>query len=192
MNPADNVAPPQAAAILPLPSSHRRAQRAWLLPLCWTVTAALVLALTACDRVATGELQPGQSTVADLKQKMGEPANVWREGDREVWEYPLGPEGVRTYMMTVNAAGTLEKIDQVLTEANFRRIQPGMTITEVRRILGRNSQEQRYGMAPSELTHRYKFNNGSEDQYFDVTYGADGRVKGTGYDAFSLQKGSGR
>ena len=151
-----------------------------------------LLLLEGCDRVATGELQAGQSTVADMKQKMGEPANVYREGDKEVWEYPLGPEGVRTYMMTVNAQGTLEKIDQVLVEANFRRIQPGMTITEVRRILGRNSKEQRFGMTPSELTHKYKFNTGVEDQYFDVTYNAEGRVKQMGYDSFSLQKGSSR
>ena len=151
-----------------------------------------LLLLAGCDRVATGELQAGQSTVADMKQKMGEPANVYREGDKEVWEYPLGPEGVRTYMMTVNAQGTLEKIDQVLVEANFKRIQPGMTITEVRRILGRNSKEQRFGMTPSELTHKYKFNTGVEDQYFDVTYNAEGRVKQVGYDSFSLQKGSSR
>lgn len=151
-----------------------------------------ILTLVGCDRVATGELQAGQSTVADLKLKMGEPASVSREGDREIWEYPLGPEGVRTYMMTINAQGTVEKIDQVLVEANFKRIQPSMTITEVRRILGRNSKEQRFGMTPNELTHKYKFNNGSEDQYFDVTYNAEGRVKEVGYDQFSLQRGSSR
>ncbi|MBL8309834.1 MAG: hypothetical protein JNL19_05375 [Burkholderiales bacterium] len=168
--------------------STRMTWKGWLTMGLFSALSALV----GCDRVATGELQPGQSTVADMKLKMGEPAAVYREGDREVWEYPLGPEGVRTYMMTVNAQGTLERIDQVLTEANFKRIQPGMTITEVRRILGRNSKEQRYGMTPGELTHKYKFNNGSEDQYFDVTYTADGRVKETGYDTFSLQRGSAR
>ncbi len=151
-----------------------------------------ILTLIGCDRVATGELLAGQSTVADLKAKMGEPASVNRDGDKEIWEYPLGPEGVRTYMMTVNAQGTVEKIDQVLVEANFKRIQTGMTITEVRRILGRNSKEQRFGMTPNELTHKYKFNNGSEDQYFDVTYNAEGRVKEVGYDQFSLQRGSSR
>ena len=151
-----------------------------------------ILTLVGCDRVATGELQAGRSTVADLKLKMGEPASVNREGDKEIWEYPLGPEGVRTYMMTINAQGTVEKIDQVLVDANFKRIVPGMTITEVRRILGRNSKEQRYGMTPNELTHKYKFNTGTEDQYFDVTYNAEGRVKDVGYDQFSLQRGSSR
>ena len=153
---------------------------------------SLLLVIAGCDRVATGELQAGQSTVADLKLKMGEPATVHREGDKEVWEYPLGPEGVRTYMMTVNALGGLEKIDQVLVDTNFKRIQPGMTITEVRRILGRNSKEQRFGMTPNELTHKYKFNANNEDQYFDVTYDAGGRVKEVGYDTFSLQKSSSR
>ena len=151
-----------------------------------------VLTFMGCDRVTSGELQAGQSTVADLKAKMGEPASVNREGDKEIWEYPLGPEGVRTYMMTINAQGTVEKINQVLVEANFKRIQPGMTITEVRRILGRNSKEQRFGMTPHELTHKYKFNNGADDQYFDVTYNAEGRVKEVGYDQFSLQRGSSR
>jgi hypothetical protein len=151
-----------------------------------------ILGLVGCDRVATGELQAGQSTIADLKAKMGEPASVNREGDKEIWEYPLGPEGVRTYMMTINAQGTVEKIDQVLVEANFKRIVPGMTITEVRQILGRNSKEQRFGKTPNELTHKYKFNAGNEDQYFDVTYNAEGRVKGVGYDQFSLQRGSSR
>ena len=151
-----------------------------------------LLVMVGCDRVATGELQAGQSTVADMKLKMGEPANVYREGDKEIWEYPLGPEGTRTYMMTVNAQGTLEKIDQVLIEANFKRIQPGMTITEVRRILGRNSKEQRFGMTPNELTHKYKIHLNNEDQYFDVTYTAEGRVKEVGYDTFSLQRGSSR
>lgn len=151
-----------------------------------------LLIMAGCDRVASGELQAGQSTVADLKLKMGEPVSVNRDGDKEIWEYPLGPEGTRTYMMTVNAQGTVEKIDQVLVEANFKRIQPGMTITEVRRILGRNSKEQRFGMTPTELTHKYKFNTGVDDQYFDITYNAEGRVKEVGYDTFSAQKGSSR
>jgi hypothetical protein len=149
-----------------------------------------LLVTLGCDRVASGELQAGQSTVADLKLKMGEPASVNREGDKEIWEYPLGPEGTRTYMMTVNAQGTVEKIDQVLIDSNFKRIQPGMTITEVRRILGRNSKEQRFGMTPTEVTHKYKFNANNEDQYFDITYNADGRVKEVGYDQFTLQRGS--
>ena len=39
------------------------------------------LLAVGCDRVATGELQAGQSTVADLKLKLCEPASVNRVGD---------------------------------------------------------------------------------------------------------------
>ena len=70
--------------------STRMTWKGWLTMGLFSALSALV----GCDRVATGELQPGQSTVADMKLKMGEPANVYREGDKEVWEYPLGPEGV--------------------------------------------------------------------------------------------------
>ena len=48
--------------------------------------------------------------------------------------HPLGPEGVRTHDDS-ECARTLERIDQVLTEANFRQVRPGLTITEVRRML---------------------------------------------------------
>ncbi len=149
-----------------------------------------LLALVGCDRVATGELQVGQSTVADLKVKMGEPSEVRKDGDREIWVYPLGPEGVKTYFMTVDSTGKLEKIDQVLTDANFARIQPGMTHDEVVRILGRHGKEQRYAMSINEVTRSWKFNKDNSDLNFQVTYDGNGRVKSTGVEDPSLMRGS--
>lgn len=146
--------------------------------------------LVACDRVATGELQIGTSTVADLKFKMGEPSEVRRDGDREIWVYPLGPEGVKTYFMTVGSTGTLEKIDQVLTEANFARVQSGMTHDEVVKILGRHGREQRYAMSINEVTRSWKFNANNADMFFEVLYDGNGRVKSTGSVDPSLQRGS--
>ncbi|MGL4230887.1 MAG: hypothetical protein ACRCWJ_05915, partial [Casimicrobium sp.] len=124
---------------------------------------ASMFALVGCDRVATGELQVGQSTVADMKFKMGEPSEVRKDGDREIWVYPLGPEGVKTYFMTVDSSGKLEKIDQVLTEANFARVQSGMTHDEVVRILGRHGKEQRYAMSINEVTRSWKYNKDNAD-----------------------------
>jgi hypothetical protein len=146
--------------------------------------------LIGCDRVATGELQVGQSTVADLKAKMGEPSEVRREGDREIWVYPLGPEGVKTYFMTVDATGKLEKIDQVLTDANFARIQNGMTHEEVVKILGKHGKEQRYAMSINEVTRSWKFNKDNADQLFQVTYDGNGRVRATGVEDPALSRGS--
>jgi hypothetical protein len=153
------------------------------------VVSAL-LALTGCDRVATGELQVGQSTVADMKVKMGEPASVVREGDREVWEYPLGPEGVKTYRMTVNSQGVLERIDQILTEENFKRIVPGMTMDEVRKIIGKPGKDKRYALSYNEVTYVWKFNRANADMFFEVLIDGNGRVKSTGFDDPALSRGS--
>jgi hypothetical protein len=147
-------------------------------------------ALVGCDRVATGELQVGQSTVADMKFKMGEPSEVRKDGDREIWVYPLGPEGVKTYFMTVDSTGKLEKIDQVLTEANFARVQNGMTHDEVVRILGRHGKEQRYAMSINEITRSWKYNKDNADMFFQVTYDGNGRVKTTGSVDPSFERGS--
>jgi hypothetical protein len=149
-----------------------------------------LLAIVGCDRVATGELRAGQSTVADMKTQMGEPSDVHKEGDREIWVYALGPEGVKTYFMTVDPTGKLEKIDQVLTEENFKCIAPGMTTTEVRRILGKHGKEKRYSMSINEVTQVWKFNRDNADWNFEVLFDGNGRVKSTGFDDPSLQRGS--
>ncbi len=149
-----------------------------------------LLAIAGCDRVATGELRAGQSTVADMKTQMGDPSDVFKEGDREIWVYPLGPEGVKTYFMTVDPTGKLEKIDQVLTDENFKRIVPGMTTTEVRRVLGKHGKEKRYAMSINEVTQVWKFNRDNADLNFEVLFDGNGRVKSTGFDDPSLQRGS--
>jgi hypothetical protein len=149
-----------------------------------------LLTLVGCDRVATGELQVGQSTVADLKLKMGEPASVSKDGDREIWEYPLGPEGVKTYRMTVNAQGVLEKIDQILTDENFKRIVAGMTMDDVRKIIGKPGKDKRYGMSYNEVTYVWKFNKDNSDLFFEVLIDGNGRVKSTGVADPALERGS--
>jgi hypothetical protein len=149
-----------------------------------------LLMMVGCDRVATGELQVGQSTVADLKVKMGEPASVAKDGDREIWEYPLGPEGVKTYRMTVNAQGILEKIDQILIDENFKRIATGMTMDDVRKIIGKPGKDKRYAMSYNEITYVWKFNKDNSDLFFEVLIDGNGRVKSTGIADPALERGS--
>ncbi|MFN3629817.1 MAG: hypothetical protein ACK4XK_07115 [Casimicrobiaceae bacterium] len=157
------------------------------------VGLSAALALAACDRVATGELQPGFSTTADLKMKMGEPRVIYRDQGREVWVYPLGPEGTKTYFMTVTPDGKLEAIEQVLTEANFARIRPGMARQEVEAIIGPHGREQRFATTPDEVTFKYRFLRGNGPIFFDVTYTLpDGRVKATGYDEITGKADSAR
>ena len=80
---------------------------------------------------------------------MGEPASVYREGrPRSLGIIPLGP-GVRTYMMTVNARGTLERIDQVLTEVRLQAHPAGHDHDRSAPHSQPQQQEQRFGMTPN-------------------------------------------
>lgn len=99
-----------------------------------------LLALAGCDLMMK-DLKPGVSTLADVRKIMGEPAHEWKESDGGVTlEYPRGPSGVVTYMVTLGSDGILKEIRQVLTDAYFAKIVPGMTKDEVRRLVGRPAE----------------------------------------------------
>jgi SmpA/OmlA family protein len=107
---------------------------------------------------ATGHsLVPGQSTEADVRARMGAPTDtrVEADGDR-VWEYARGREGFHTYMVRIGPDGRVKEVTQVLTEERLARIVPGKTTrSEVRRLLGPPSFEDRYGVGQT-WSWRYK------------------------------------
>ena len=128
-----NTAPSQATA----PRSWRH--RAWALLLAVTPLGA------ACDFIAQKDLTPGQSTEADVRRWMGQPEMIWEESDgSRTLEYPRGPMGKETYFVTIGADGRFRRIEQVLTEENFRKVQPGMTRDQVRQILGKPGEISRF------------------------------------------------
>ena len=65
------------------------------------------------------------------------------DGSRTL-EYPRGPMGKETYFVTIGADGRFRRIEQVLTEENFRKVQPGMTRDQVRQILGKPGEISRF------------------------------------------------
>lgn len=128
-----NTVPSQAFA----PRSWRT--RAWALLLAITPLGA------ACDFIAQKDLTPGQSTEADVRRWMGQPEMIWEESDgSRTLEYPRGPMGKETYFVTIGADGRYRRIEQVLTEENFRKVQPGMTRDQVRQILGKPGEISRF------------------------------------------------
>lgn len=128
-----NTVPSQASA----PRSWRH--RAWALLLAITPLGA------ACDFIAQKDLTPGQSTEADVRRWMGQPEMIWEESDgSRTLEYPRGPMGKETYFVTIGADGRYRRIEQVLTEENFRKVQPGMTRDQVRQILGKPGEISRF------------------------------------------------
>src|SRR5438093_10522931 len=99
--------------------------------------ALLLLAamLAGCANFAA--ISPGDSAEAG-EARAGAPATVWKNADgSEVWEYPLGPLGVETYMVTLGSDRAVREVRQVLSEEYISKLHVGMSRDEVRRLVGR-------------------------------------------------------
>ncbi len=107
-------------------------------PIRLSLLLACATLLAACAAAGLPGLAPGQSSEAQVRQALGEPARVFDlpDGSRQL-VFPKGPEGVRTYMAFVSPAGRLDRVEQVLTEEQFRRIARGAsTRADVERLIG--------------------------------------------------------
>ncbi len=97
-----------------------------------------LLTITGCDSQRIGELEEGVATEADVRAKFGEPEKVWdAAGGARVFEYSRQPAGHRNYMITIGTDGRMSALRQVLTPANFAKVQPGMMMEAVRKLLGK-------------------------------------------------------
>ncbi|MCZ8093400.1 MAG: outer membrane protein assembly factor BamE [Acidovorax sp.] len=142
------------------------------------VFAALVLLTTSgCDPQRISELQPGQSTEADVRDRFGAPENVWNEADGgRTLEYSRQPAGQVNYMITLGPDGKVAAVRQVLTPANFAQVQPGMPMAEVRRLLGKPAKTAHYALK-NETAVDWRFADGSPSpKVFTVVHGPDLRV----------------
>jgi len=100
--------------------------------------SALLLALAGCDQQAIKELEEGVSTEADVRARFGEPEKIWDAPDGgRTFEYNRQPAGHRNYMITIGTDGKMSALRQVLTPQNFAKVQPGMMMEEVRKMLGK-------------------------------------------------------
>jgi len=106
----------------------------------WIAAAATALGaalLPACDGSNLQQLKPGVSTAAEVRARMGPPsAEYVNEDGSVIYEYNRQPQGTDCYMLTIGRDQVLQRIEQVLTEANLARVKPGMGREEVRRLLG--------------------------------------------------------
>ena len=99
---------------------------------------AAALALTACDPQRISELEEGVATEADVRAKFGPPEQVWDgPGGDKIFEYNRQPAGQKNYMITIGPDGRMSALRQVLNPGNFARIQPGMMMEDVRKLLGK-------------------------------------------------------
>lgn len=140
--------------------------------------AALVLA--ACD-LQMRDLKPGVSTAADVTKAMGRHTFEWKNPDGSLtWEFPRGPAGVVTYMVTLGGDGVLREIVQVLNDQTFAKLQPGMTTDQVRRLIGRPAETMKFANLGEDVWS-WKYETGPNEEWmYHVHFSlSDGRLKRT-------------
>lgn len=148
--------------------------RKWLM-IAWL--CSLLGGLGACDLIATKELQPGVSTEDDVRRLMGGPDTI-RElaGGSKRYEYPRGPSGAQTWMVSIDASGRFQGMYDALAEGNLAKVRPGMSRDEVRELLGRPGESGRMaGFAGTVMTWRVQAGHGVTEM-FHVELGPDDRV----------------
>jgi SmpA / OmlA family len=113
-----------------------------------------MLALTGCDQQRINELEEGVATEGDVRIKFGEPEKIWEgEGGVRIFEYNRQPSGHRNYMISIGPNGKMTALRQVLTPQNFAKVQPGMMMEDVRKLLGKPMR-----VIPYELKNEYYYN----------------------------------
>lgn len=110
------------------------------------VFGALMALIGGCDNQAIRELEEGVSTEADVRARFGEPENVWDSPAGRVFEYNRQPQGQKNYMITIGPDGKMAALRQVLTPENFARVQPGMAMEDLRKLLGKPAKVTPYAI----------------------------------------------
>lgn len=102
--------------------------------------AAAALLIAGC-----AGLTPGVSKESDVLALWGKPVEQRQlaNGEREL-DYSRQPVGFENWRVTVDASGTLRGTEQLLDEAHFARVRPGMARAEVERVLGRPAESARF------------------------------------------------
>jgi hypothetical protein len=142
---------------------------------------AAAIGFYGCDGIHLRRLKPGSATAREVRERLGTPTAEWPNEDGGVtWEYARQPEGVRCWMLTLDARGVLQRIEQTLTEENFARIEPGWSAERVRRLLGRPASEVEFPLKP-EVVWDWRIDQAlpGNRAWFHVHFSLDGFVTGT-------------
>ena len=156
---------------------------AMLRKVCAGLMAALaaVTMLVGCDDQRIKELEEGVSTETDVRARFGEPAYIWQEADgSRTLEYNRQPQGARNYMITIGTDGKMSALRQVLTPQNFAKVQPGMMMEEVRKMLGKPARITPFERQ-GEVAYDWRYlESPNTHMVFTVFFDRDYRVLRTG------------
>lgn len=121
---------------------------------------AFLLGLAGCDQQSISELREGVASEADVRARFGQPENIWDAGDMatlpvpdllkepgaRTLEYNRQPAGNVNYMITIGPDGKMSALRQVLTPQNFEQVLPGMSMEQVRKMLGKPMKITTYAL----------------------------------------------
>jgi outer membrane protein assembly factor BamE (lipoprotein component of BamABCDE complex) len=139
-----------------------------------------VFLLSGCAALRAPSIPPGAS-MADVESKIGKPVDVLSTPASEVvWQYPSGPFGQQTYIVTFGKDERVKSISQALTGENFATIRKGMSRDEIRLMFGRPFTSVTYRPLDEEVwSYRYLIPV-NDNRIFNVHFDAEtGRVKTT-------------
>lgn len=138
---------------------------------------AALATLAGCDQRRIEKLEEGVSTEADVLAVFGPPEHVWAgPGGERTLEYNRNPSGHQNYMITIGPDGTMVALKQVLNAHTFARVQPGMTLEQVRRMLGKPARRTPYALKGEEAWDWRYMQPPSTSMLFTVWADRDQRV----------------
>ena len=147
---------------------------------CLLLSSSLVCLalLPACSSYAPPDAVIGMSR-EEVVARMGAPDTGRQAEAGRRLEFARGPLGTQTWFVYFDAAGRASRTEQVLTEANFNRIDVGMAQDAVRNLLGRPSDTQVLGRARGTVWS-YRYDNYSCN-WFQIELSQEQQVRSAGY-----------
>ena len=140
---------------------------------------SIAIAIAGCEvRISDpSKLKVGQSTGFDVRDVYGKPSSEWKEPDGSmVWMFVKGPMGYQTFKATIGADNVLKSMEQVLSDAYFAKVQKGMSMMDVERLLGKPAEDVTFPLKKERVwTWRYEAGP-SLNRMFDVHFDTNGQV----------------
>lgn len=110
---------------------------------------ALVLGLSGCAGYPEAR---GFTHEKEVIATLGQPTRVWHNDDgSRTLEYATQPNGSRCWMYTVTTDGRVTHQHDALSDANLARVEKGMSVAEVQRLLGQHRSIQRFALSGEEV-----------------------------------------
>lgn len=138
----------------------------------------LTFLISACSSYAPTTDMTGLTT-DQVTQRLGIPATRLSDQDGYILVFTRGPFGKHTYFLYFSPEDKLLRSEQVLTEAKFALIKPGMSKDEVLQLIG-PTKFLMGGVKGSWTVWSYRYEN-SLCRWFQVEFQSDNLVKTAEY-----------